>query len=296
VDDAQADLDFAASTLGMRLVKKTVNFDNTGVYHFYYGDELGRPGTLWTTFPYRGRGVPVGTRGPGQVVATTLSVPSGSLAEWRRRLRESGYTVRDLGVRFGEEVVDVADPSGLVIELVASDDVREPWLGTLARSDAIRGLHSVTLGVREATDTAEFARDFLGFEVVDQTKDRVRMGVAGGGPGRTIDIATSAGALARDGLGTVHHVAFAVADNEAQLRIRAEVLARGIPVTPVMDRQYFRSIYFREPGGVLFEVATVGPGFTADEPREQLGASVKLPPWAEANRAEIEAALPVVRH
>jgi len=228
VDDAQADVDFSVSALGLRLVKKTVNFDNHFVYHFYYGDEVGHPGTIWTTFPYKGRGVAVGSKGAGQITVTSFSVPAGSLDAWKTRLRERGYVVTDAPPRFGEESVLITDPSGLVIELVANDaDVRLPW--------------------------------------------------------------------AKNGLGTVHHVAMAVGSEDDQLKIRGEL--EGVAhVTPVRDRQYFKSIYFREPGGVLFEIATTRPGFPVDEPVSALGRGLKLPPWEEPNRTEIEAQLPNVHY
>jgi glyoxalase family protein len=299
VDDAQADLDFGIDALGLRLVKKTVNFDNHGVYHFYYGDERGTPGTLWTTFPYKGRGVRIGTRGAGQVTVTSFSVPAGSLDEWKTRLRSRGFTVTDAPPRFGEESIIVADPSGLVMELVASDrDERAPWASSAVPADAaVRGLHSVTLTVRDPTPTLEFMRDLLGFEVVNDMEGRVRVAVNGDEPGKTIDVAYSPSAdPALNGIGTVHHVAMAITDGDEQRRLRNEIVRRGLQVTPVMDRQYFTSIYFREPGGVLFEVATLKPGFAIDESVPELGRALKLPPDAEADRNAIEAALPIVRY
>ncbi len=302
VDDAQADLDFGAGALGLRLVKKTVNFDNHGVYHFYYGDERGTPGTIWTTFPYRGRGVVVGTKGAGQITVTSFSVPAGSLDFWKTRLRAEGLAVHDVPPRFGEESILVTDPSGLAIELVATDrDVRAPWSsnGIDARS-AVRGLHSVSLLVRDAAPTIALLRDLLGFEVVNEMDGRTRVSVNGDAPGKTFDIVRAPSGpdapAARNGLGTVHHVAMAIASADEQLRLRDELVRRGVQVTPVMDRQYFQSIYFREPGGVLLEVATVQPGFATDEPVSELGRGLKLPPWEEQNRAEIEAQLPAVRY
>ena len=299
VDDAQADLDFALDALGMRLVKKTVNFDNRGVYHFYYGDERGTPGTLWTTFPYRLRHVPAGTKGAGQVTVTSFSVPSTSLDTWRERLRARGLTLVDGAPRFGEESVVVTDPSGLNIELVGvRDDAREPWLSDdLDGRAAIRGIHSVTITVDEPGPTLAFMKEWFGFEVTDEMDGRRRASVNGGGPGKTVDIATSTeGPRAKNGVGTVHHVAMAIAESREQLRLREALIARGIDVTPVMDRSYFQSIYFREPGGVLFEVATLAPGFTVDEPLEELGRGLKLPAWEESRRGEIEEALPPVQY
>ena len=298
VDDAQADLDFSVGALGLRLVKKTVNFDNHFVYHFYYGDEIGRPGTIWTTFPYKGRGVPVGLKGAGQITVTSFSVPAGSLDRWKARLRERGYAVADSPPRFGEESILVTDPSGLIIELIANDsDSREPWKhGEIDDSSAVRGLHSVSLEVREPARTVAFMREMLGFEVVDEMEGRIRVGVNGNGPGRAMDIVHAGDAgWAKNGLGTVHHVAMAIGSEDEQLKLREQLVGRA-QVTPVRDRQYFKSIYFREPGGVLFEVATAAPGFPVDEPVGELGRSLKLPPWEEPHRAEIAAQLPNVRY
>jgi glyoxalase family protein len=310
VDDAQADLDFSLDALGLRLVKKTVNFDNRGVYHFYYGDERGSPGTLWTTFPYKLLGVPAGIKGAGQVTVTSFSVPAGSLDSWKKRLREQGFTVTDAPPRFGEESVVVADPSGLLIELVATNnDTRTPWIshGHQAASGrvadpinetcAVRGIHSVTLTEADPAPTLTFMREWFGFSVADEMDGRLRVSVNGTGPGKTVDILKSPdGRHARNGVGTVHHVAMAIGTDEEQLALRDALVKAGIHVTPVIDRSYFHSIYFREPGGVLFEVATVTPGFMVDEPIEQLGQGLKLPPWEEVNRADIESALPPVRY
>jgi len=298
VDDAQADLDFSVDALGLRLVKKTVNFDNHFVYHFYYGDEVGHPGTIWTTFPYKGRGVPVGAKGAGQITVTSFSVPAGSLDTWKLRLRKRGYTVVDAPPRFGEESVVVTDPSGLVIELIANDnDTRTPWTaGGIDDKSAVRGLHSVSLEVREPRKTVEFMREMLGFDVVNEMEGRIRVAVNGDGPGKTMDIIHAGDAQwAKNGLGTVHHVAMAVGSDEDQLKLREELEGHA-QVTPVRDRQYFKSIYFREPGGVLFEVATMRPGFPVDEPVPELGKALKLPPWEEPHRTEIEAQLPNVHY
>ena len=295
VDDAQADVDFGIRALGLRLVKRTVNFDNHGVYHFYYGDEVGSPGTIWTTFPYAHRGVPVGTKGAGQVTTTSFSVPSGSLERWARHLRALGATVAEPTRRFGEEALVVRDPSGLAMELVTGTDSRAPWAtDAIDPGSAVRGLHSVTLSVRDPKPTLAFLKEWLGFTAVNEMDARTRIGVGEAKPGQLLDIRTDTERGARNGIGTVHHVAFAVERDEDQLRLREELLRRGIAVTPVMDRQYFRSIYFREPGGVLLEVATVRPGFAVDEPVSALGGELKLPPWEEPNRSVIESELPSI--
>jgi glyoxalase family protein len=297
VDDAQADLDFCLGALGLRLVKQTVNFDNHAVYHFYYGNELGNPGTIWTTFPYKGHGVPVGMQGEGQITATSFSVPTSSLPYWRARLGERGVTVNAESERFGEEAIVFADPSGLVIELVGNErDTRAPWTRSGVQAEAaVRGLYGVTLTITSPRPTLELMTGLLGFRVVNQTDGRTRLAVNGDDPGHTVDIVPDQGAgPAKNGLGTVHHVAMAIASPEDQLRLRQELLDRGYKVTQVLDRQYFQSIYFREPGGVLFEVATVRPGFTVDEDSSRLGCALKLPPWEEPNRPSIEAALPPI--
>jgi glyoxalase family protein len=299
VDDAQDDLDFCLAGLGLRLVKKTVNFDNHHVYHFYYGDERGTPGTIWTTFPYKDRGVPLGVKGAGQVTVTSFSVPNGSLDSWRVRLGTRGIAVTDLASRFGEPVIGFADRSGLAFELIATGhDERTPWLAEgLDAATAIRGLHSVTMVVREAAKTLELMTGLLGYTVVDEAASRIRLAVNGGGPGKMIDVAQHADAdAARNGIGTVHHVAMAIGSADEQLRLREELIRFGCKVTEVRDRCYFQSIYFREPGGVLFEVATTTPGFTVDEEPASLGRDLKLPPWEEANRADIEPELAPLRY
>jgi glyoxalase family protein len=297
VAGAQEDLDFATGALGLRLVKKTVNFDDHGVYHFYYGNETGTPGTVWTTFPYKERGVPVGEKGLGQITVTSFSVPAGSLDFWRGRFQSHGVPLREPPPRFGEESLVVTDPSGLAIELVATEsDRRMPWTASGVPLDAgIRGLHSVTLQSRAPDLTRGLMMSLLGFREVGEAEGRVRMGI-GDDAGKLVDIVDSPGAPpARNGLGTVHHVAFAVSDEEEQLRLREELIRQGLAVTEVLDRSYFRSIYFREPGGILFELATTKPGFTIDEDLDLLGSSLKLPPWEEQNREEIEAVLPRVK-
>jgi glyoxalase family protein len=299
VDAAQADLDFCLGVLGLRLVKKTVNFDNHHVYHFYYGSERGAPGTIWTTFPYRGYGVAVGLKGAGQIATTSFSVPASSLGFWRRRFRDAGVEPRDVETPFGEAAIRVDDPSGLWFHLVGNvDDRRAPWTGGGVGSDeAIRGLHSVTMMVRSRQPTLELMTGLLGFHVVHETDRAVRIAVGAGGPGHTIDtLVDPVAAPGVNGTGTVHHVAVAIATADEQRRLRGELLAMGLRVTEIRDRCYFQSIYFREPGGVLLEVATVEPGFAVDEDVESLGRALKLPPWEESNRADIEAHLPRVEY
>ena len=295
VDAAQDDVDFSAGTLTLRLLKKTVNFDNHNVYHFYYGNRSGTPGTIWTTFPYKGWGVPAGRKGAGQIHVTAFSVPADSLAFWERRLRDAGANPQRRTLRFDEESIAVTDPSGLLFEIVGTTrDTREAWTTPeTGMSEAIRGLHSVTLQEQSPDQTVAFMTDALGFSVVAQMPGRIRLAVNGNEPGKTIDVEHDRSLTpAQNGIGTVHHVAMAIATPEEQLRARADLLERGYRVTDVMDREYFKSIYFREPGGVLFEIATVQPGFLIDENLDELGQTLKLPPWEERNRVEIEKKLP----
>ena len=297
VDDAQDDLDICLDALGMRLLKKTVNFDNHHVYHFYYGDERGTPGTLWTTFPYKDKGVPVGQKGAGQILTTTFSVPTGSLDFWTHRLLDHGVDVTEGRPRFDDECLAFRDRSGLVFELMAADDGREPWTGTVDADTAIRGLHSITMVVQDAKPTVDFMTGILGYEVINETEGRVRVAVGGRGAGHVIDILHDEAATpAKNGLGTVHHVAMAIGTDQEQVDVRNDLLERGYKVTEIRDRQYFKSIYFREPGGVLFEVATMGPGFLVDEALRDLGRGLKLPLWEEPSRNEIETGLPQVAY
>jgi glyoxalase family protein len=299
VDDAQQDLDFCIDLLGLRLVKKTVNFDNHHVYHFYYGDERGTPGTIWTTFPYKGKGVRIGTKGAGQVITTSFSVPASSCGWWDDRLKTVGAERSRVQTRFGEECLTLTDPSGLRFELLATgEDARAPWTGHGVDGEAaIRGLHSVTMLVHDAKGSLDLMTGVLGYQVVAQEGPRTRLSVGGTAPGHFIDVVEdphASGAI--NGLGTVHHVAMAIATPEEQLAVRQDLLDRGFRVTEVRDRCYFQSIYFREPGGVLFEVATTKPGFTVDEDLPALGRALKLPSWEEPFRAEIEAGLDRVEY
>jgi glyoxalase family protein len=299
VDDAQSDLNFCLDVLGLRLVKKTVNFDNHHVYHFYYGNERGTPGTIWTTFPYKGHGVRAGVKGGGQVVTTSFSVPESSLEFWRERLVAAGAEARAVTTPFAENGVATVDPSGLWFELIgAAGDPRDPWTGNgVEQAEALRGLHSVTMIVREAAPTIELMTNVLGYTVANEAPARTRMAAGADAPGHYIDIVEEPNAAtAINGIGTVHHVAMAIATADEQLRLREELVQMGLRVTEVRDRCYFQSIYFREPGGVLFEVATVQPGFTVDEPLQALGRDLKLPRWEEPYRKSIEPGLAYVEY
>ncbi|HJU43219.1 MAG TPA: VOC family protein, partial [Vicinamibacterales bacterium] len=238
VDEAQADVDFCCELLGLRLVKKTVNFDNHNVYHFYYGNERGDPGTIWTTFPYKGHGVRAGLKGAGQVVDTAFSVPVGSLEFWRNRFRRAGHAFSDAAARFDQPVLAFTDPSGLRFELIAdARDARTPWAEITGHGAAIRGIHSVTLLVHDAAPTLEFMTGVLGYTVVAREATRTRLSAGGDAPGHLVDVVADPSApRAVNGIGTVHHVAMAIGSNEEQVRLRSDLVASGVGVTEVRDR------------------------------------------------------------
>lgn len=296
---AQSDLDFYGGVLGLRLIKKTVNFDNHNVYHFYYGNDRGDPGTLMTTFPYEGWGVRRGVQGAGQITVTSFSVPEASLGLWRARLEGLGVNIELNGDRFGEEWIALRDPSGLQIELIANGHDERPGVaaGELPQGSAICGLYGITMAIRDPSKTIAFLTEVLGWTVEQAAGDRTRLVVNGGGPGRIIDVLYARNAPESvNGLGTVHHVAMGVDDEESQRAALEKLRGLDLAVTQVHDRQYFKSIYFREPGGVLYEIATLGPGFLVDEKLGELGRSLQLPPWEESNRESIERHLPSVRY
>ncbi|HBL26543.1 MAG TPA: ring-cleaving dioxygenase [Acidobacteria bacterium] len=295
--DPQANVDFYTGILGLRLVKKTVNFDDPGTYHFYYGDEQGTPGTILTFFPWPG--ARLGTHGAGQATATAFSVPEGSLGWWAERLDRLGVDAEAPRLRpgFDEEVIRLRDPDGLALELVArAGDTREPWTGgPVPAAQAIRGFDGVTLTAWNPEVTTAVLRDAMGFRPIGEGKDRFRFAVGDGGPGTRVDVVARPDApRGHVAAGTVHHVAFRLPDDATQVAWHEELAGEGFRVSPVLDRQYFRSVYFRERGGVLFELATDPPGFARDEPVAGLGGSLRLPPWLEPDRARIEEILPKV--
>lgn len=296
--DPQANADFYLNALGMRLVKKTVNFDDPGTYHLYYGDRAGNPGTVLTFFPWPG--APKGRLGAGQATTTSFSVPEGSLGWWQRHLASVGIPSTRPAERIDEDVLGLRDPDGLLVELVASADFHDtdPWDGgPVPQEHAIRGIRAVTLTEHDYEDTASMLSGKLGFELVAEEAGRYRFRTSPGteGVGRVVDVL--ADPKAPSGLvaaGTVHHVAYRAPDEQAQADWRRALLEQGVGVTDIRDRRYFRSIYFREPGGVLLEIATDGPGFDYDEPLLELGRSLSLPPWLEPDRAQIERSLPAI--
>ncbi|MBN6034989.1 ring-cleaving dioxygenase [Amycolatopsis sp. 195334CR] len=292
--DPQRNADFYLRTLGLRLVKTTVNFDDPGTYHLYYGDQSGKPGTLMTFFPWKD--APGGRHGTGQATTTSFSVPENSIGWWRQHLEGTGLRTSRVTNRDNEDVLTFADPDGLKLALVAhpQGDPRDPWDTPLVPAEhAIRGLHSVTLSVSKEDATAEMLTDGIGLSFTEQDGNRFRFAAGDGGPGALVDVLVTPDAPR--GLvasGTVHHVAWRVPDEQTQVAWREELVDRGVNVTSILDRQYFRSIYFREPGGTLLEMATDEPGFSIDEPLLELGRALKLPPWLEPTRDQIEAALP----
>jgi len=292
--DPRQNLDFYTRVLGLRFVKKSVNQDDPGTYHLYYGDYAATPGTILTFFPWAGlrRGRP----GTGQAHATAFSVPAGSLPFWQERFKKLGVSSQVIEQRFTDKVLPFADPDGLRLELVATGETDARPV-TPAKDVpvefVIRGFHSSTLALADASATAVVLTEGMGFRRTGQSGHRARYTVATGGPGTYVDLLTDP-ALPRGlhGAGTIHHVAFRVANDPAEVGARAILLKSGLQVSPVIDRAYFKSIYYREPAGVLFEIATDGPGFAIDEPLDQLGTILGLPPHLEPHRAEIEAALP----
>lgn len=294
--DPQANLDFYHTVLGQRLVKRTVNFDDPGTYHFYFADETGTPGTVMTFFPWPH--AKRGTPGNGETAAVAYAIRSESLAYWRERLTAHGISVAEGGTRFGEPVLAFDDPDGIRLELIATDTpatIRH-WIdGPVPEDHALRGFHSVTLWLDEIEPTAGLLVAHMGYKFYGQEGSRARFAAASEDVGLYVDLLQRAGQpRGRFGVGSIHHIAFRTADDGEQQEYLDALRAAGFGVSPVRDRQYFHSIYFRSPGGVLFEIATDAPGFLLDETVESLGEVLKLPAWFEPRRAEIEAFLPPI--
>jgi glyoxalase family protein len=294
--DPQSNVDFYTRALGLRLVKQTVNFDAPDSYHLYYGDEQGSPSSLLTFFPWPG--VADGRQGAGMTTTTAFSVPGSSLGWWHERLKTLAVDTDAPASRDGEDVLTFRDPNGMVIDLVASDgDHRSGWDGVadIPAEHAVRGLHAVTLSERLLDPSAAMLTELLGMSVAEEGTDRARFAMADGRSGAVVDVAAGVRDQGLQAGGTVHHVAFRAPDLETMTTWQQELLGRGVSVTQILDRQYFKSIYFREPGGVLFEIATDAPGFAVDEPLLELGRHLKLPPWLEPDREQIAASLPPLR-
>lgn len=291
--DPQANVDFYTKVLGLRLVKQTVNFDAPHVWHLYYGDEKGSPSSILTFFPWPG--VMQGKEGAGLTTATAFSVPPESIGFWHERVKTLGLTTEAPVVRGDSEVLTLFDNDGMRLELVASPgDSRSGWDGVsdIPQEHALRGLHEVTLSERNLDPTASMLTNFLGMGLSSETAGAASFSMGEGGAGASVQVI---GGIQDRGLqagGTVHHVAFRAPNLQTMESWRQELVSRGVSVTEVMDRQYFKSIYFREPGGVLFEIATDEPGFDIDEPLLELGRKLKLPPWLEPSREQIQNSLP----
>jgi glyoxalase family protein len=284
--DPQRNLEFYTEALGLRLVKRTVNFDDPGSYHFYFGDNIGTPGTIMTFFPWPG--ARRGARGSGQVTTVSFAGPRNSMAFWKERLRATHVIAEEIEERFGSNTLRFLDPDGLQLELVASANEER------SSEPAIRGFAAPTLEVRNPKKTEKLLTEILGFEFVGEENNRRRFRGSGSNASAEIDLVSSEADFGQIAAGTVHHIAFRAADDDEQLKVREQLVAGGVNVTPVIDRQYFHSIYFREPNGILFEIATDGPGFLIDEPPDALGETLKLPPIYESKRNEIERVLPPI--
>lgn len=293
-ENAQTNVDFYTKVLGLRMIKQTVNFDDPQTYHLYYGDYQGSPGTALTFFPFGG--IRHGTRGNGQAVSIAFIIPASAISYWQQRLSDFGIVASDPTPHFGNEVIRFNDPDGMLLELVGVPDEQAGagWQnGAMQAAHTIRGFYGTSMQVGNPDSSVRFLTDVLGFRELAREGQYIRLSSTDGAPGTILDVIVrpelSHGQM---GAGTIHHIAWRATDDRQQLAWREQLLAAGASVTPVRDRQYFHSIYFYEPGGVLFEIATDGPGFTIDEPLETLGTTLQLPPWYEPQRAQIERVLP----
>ncbi len=295
--DPQQNVDFYAGVLGLRLVKLTVNYDDPTTYHLYYGDGQGHPGTIMTFFPWPG--AMKGHIGTGQVTVTSFAVPEKSLGYWKDRLKEHETPFQETRSEFDEHLLSFADPDGLQLELIATPHANpdNAWnRGPVPVDFAIRGFHHVILSENGYERTASLLTDALGFRRVQEQGAHFRYAATSGKPGTMVDlICVPEGRPGRVAVGTVHHVAWRTPTDEQQEKWRETLRDLQYDVTPIIDRTYFHSIYFREPGGVLFEIATDPPGFAVDEPADKIGASLVLPRWLESERSELERILPPIR-
>lgn len=293
-DNAQRNYDFYTKVLGLRLVKKTVNFDDPGTYHFYFGNESGTPGTILTFFPWEGIGK--GQNGTGMATEIAYSVPENSFAFWKDRLKQFNVRNNEPFERFGEIYFPFTDPDGLDLTLVVPEtiDERKPWITKeINEKVGIKGFYGTSLTLRKLEPTAKVLTDILGYKQMKREGNRYRFMTDAFPTASVIDILVDEkGGGGHNAGGTVHHIAFRVKDEDAQAAFREKILTMGLQATPKIDRDYFFSVYFREPGGVLFEIATENPGFTRDEPLAALGSSLRLPKQYESARDKIEKVLP----
>jgi glyoxalase family protein len=288
---------FYTEVLGLRLVKKTVNFDDPSTYHLYYGDDAGIPGTILTFFPWPN--ARRGTPGVGQVTAFAFQVPTGSLEFWRKHLGSAGLLIADQGTRFGENFIAVQDPDEFVLEFIETAEAAAitPARGaTIPAEHALKGFHGATLSLEAQEQTGTVLTALMGAQLAGSEGNRFRY-FLGDGPSRArVDLlCLPAGRSGTGGTGIVHHIAWRTPDDASELAARAELVTAGLNVSPVIDRNYFHSIYYREPGGVLFEIATDPPGFAVDESPETLGLKLMLPEWLEPHRPVLEATLPPLK-
>ncbi|KQT33053.1 diguanylate cyclase [Chryseobacterium sp. Leaf405] len=292
-DNAKRNLDFYTQVLGVRLVKKTVNFDDPGTYHFYFGNEEGTPGTILTFFPWEGIGK--GTNGSGLATHIGYSVPKGSLEFWKNRLKNFSVNVEESEI-FGEKLISFNDPDGLQLQFIESStpDDRKVWTtDDIKDENALKGFHNITLTLKKADPTIKVLTDIFGYDLQKHEGERYRFATDAIETANLVDIIENDKIVAgRNAAGTNHHVAFRVKDDNVLMEFREKVMSAGLSITPKIDRDYFYSLYFREPGGVLFEIATDNPGFTVDEPLNELGTNLKLPKQHEGLREKIEEVLP----
>jgi glyoxalase family protein len=293
---AQRNYDFYTKVLGLRLVKKTVNFDDPGTYHFYFGDEVGAPGSILTFFPWEG--VQKGHIGTGMATEIGYSVPKRSLEFWEARFKENKVAHKPVNERFGEQYLQFEDRDGLLLNLIVpnAEDNRKPWTTNEANeSVAIKGFHSIVLTVRDNEPTAKILTDIFGYKLVGQEEGRYRLSTDAIQTANIVDIVEEPnGQRGINAGGTNHHVAFRVKDDNVLMEFREKVRSAGFNITEKIDRNYFYSLYFREPGGVLFEIASDNPGFATDESVSELGTHLMLPPQYEGSRKRIEEVLPVL--
>ncbi|PSL34796.1 ring-cleaving dioxygenase [Chitinophaga ginsengisoli] len=295
-DNAKRNLQFYTETLGLRFVKKTVNFDDPGTYHFYFGDEHGTPGSILTFFPWEGIGR--GQTGTGMATEIGYSVPAGSLDFWVERFKTHNVTHGPIAERFGEQYLPFEDPDGLKLNLIVSKtaDNRQAWeTAEVKAAHATKGFHSIVLTLRSIGPTASILTEVLGYKFLEQDGNRHRFVTDAIPEANIVDLVESKEPAGRGGGGTNHHVAFRVENDEILMKFRDKVVKKGLNITQKINRDYFFSLYFREPGGVLFELATNNPGFTVDEPLDQLGQHLKLPVQYESMRADIEKVLPALK-
>ncbi|WEK37800.1 MAG: ring-cleaving dioxygenase [Candidatus Pseudobacter hemicellulosilyticus] len=292
--NAQKNYDFYTKVMGLRMVKKTVNFDDPGTYHFYFGNENGTPGTILTFFPWEG--IVPGRVGTGMATEIGYAVPAGSLEYWEDRLQQADARPGLQGERFGERYLPFEDPDGLKLTLIVPKqaDARTPWETTaVTAATATRGFHSITLTLRNIKPTADILTEVFGYRLLEQDGNRYRFVTDAIDNANIVDLVQipelPVGHVAG---GTNHHVAFRVKDDQVLMEYRDKILSRGLNITPKINRDYFYSLYFREPGGVLFELATDNPGFTVDEPLHELGKNLRLPVQHEHLRGDIEKSLP----